>query len=800
LLRLATCITHEHNPFLVVLAVCICAVACFAALDLRARRADGYAGNTWWLAGSALCFGCGVWATHFVAMLAFLAPVPVTYDIGHTAVSIVVSTLGVAAAFALADQDQRFGPVVGGLVIGLSIGAMHNIGMGGMELAGQVLRDPTRSTVSVGIGAAFAMLALFNERDDGSARRRALSVLLLVLAVGGLHFTAMSGTTIVPSVLASPSDAPNGNLPLAVAVAAVTGLILVLGAAASILDKRRDIEVDRQRALASVTFEGILIHRHGVVLDANEAFCRMVGGPVGGLRGKHLLAFIAPEDAEIVRAQIDRSTGQPFETTILTTDGRRCPVEILSREIERADGPARVMAIRDLTERHQAEEQVRHMAHHDVLTGLPNRALLAQRLSQALAAATPGRAQVGMLCIDLDRFKPVNDMLGHQSGDLLLTQVAQRLRACARTGDTVARLGGDEFAIALPAVAGMDVAQAIARRVVATLSQPFDVNGAQVSIGASVGVALSTAEGTSPERLLRDADTALYVAKESGRGRECVFDAAMGQRVSDRRQLEQDLREAVAGQQLELFYQPVVDCRTEAVLGYEALVRWNHPTRGRVPPIDFIPLAEETGTIIELGRWVMETACAQAASWPLPRRIAVNLSPAQFQQPDLVEMVVEILQRTGLPPARLEIEVTEGVLIADADAALRIFRGLRAAGVKIALDDFGSGYSSMTYLRQFPFDKIKIDRAFIHGLETDQEAQAIVGAILALASGLHMQVTAEGVETESQLEELRARGCGQVQGYLLGLPVPAANLDFSPPRAVDAAPAPARALAANAAD
>ncbi len=440
------------------------------------------------------------------------------------------------------------------------------------------------------------------------------------------------------------------------------------------------------------------------------------------------------------------------------------------------------------------------MAQHDVLTGLPNRALLSLRLSQALAAATPGRAQVGMLCIDLDRFKPVNDMLGHQSGDLQLTQVAQRLRACARAGDTVARLGGDEFAIALPAVAGMDVAQAIARRVVTTLSQPFDVNGAQVSIGASVGVALSGGEDITAERLLRDADTALYVAKDSGRGRECVFDAAMGQRVSDRRQLEQDLREAVAGQQLELFYQPVVDCRTEVVLGYEALVRWNHPTRGRVPPADFIPLAEETGTIIELGRWVMETACAQAASWPLPRRIAVNLSPAQFQQPDVVEMVVEILQRTGLPPARLEVEVTEGVLIADADAALRIFRGLRAAGVKIALDDFGSGYSSMTYLRQFPFDKIKIDRAFIHGLETDQEAQAIVGAILALASGLHMQVTAEGVETESQLEELRARGCGQVQGYLLGLPVPAASLDFSSPRAVDAAPAPTLALAANAAD
>jgi predicted signal transduction protein with EAL and GGDEF domain len=348
----------------------------------------------------------------------------------------------------------------------------------------------------------------------------------------------------------------------------------------------------------------------------------------------------------------------------------------------------------------------------------------------------------------------------------------------------------------------MDVARAIARRIVAALSRPFEVNGAQVSIGASVGVALSAGEGDSAERLLRDADTALYVAKDSGRGRECLFDAAMGQRVGDRRQLEQDLREAVAGHQLELFYQPVVDCQTEAVLGYEALVRWNHPTRGRVPPGDFIPLAEETGTIIELGRWVMETACAQAASWPMPRRIAVNLSPAQFRQPDLVEMVVEILQRTGLPPARLEVEVTEGVLIADADAALRIFRSLRAAGVKIALDDFGSGYSSMTYLRLFPFDKIKIDRAFIHGLATDPEAQAIVSAILTLARGLHMQVTAEGVETESQLEELRARGCGQVQGYLLGLPVPAANLDFTPFRSVDAAPVPppGRALAAHEAD
>ncbi|MDR3536908.1 MAG: EAL domain-containing protein [Acetobacteraceae bacterium] len=780
MLRVVNCIAYDHDLALVALAVGICVVACWAALELHARRARGWSGSTGWLIGSGICFGCGVWATHFVAMLAFIAPVPVSYDFWPMALSIVVSTAGATAAFLIADRGRAIGALIGGVVIGSTIGAMHYVGMDAMTLGRTVAYAPATSASAIALGTVFATLALCVERRGGSPVRRGAAVALLALAVLSPHFTAMAGTTIVPGFL---EPGPGATAPqvgaLAIAVASVTALILVLAASAVVLDKRSDTETDRLRQLASATFEGILIHRNGTVLDVNDAFCRMVRATAREVIGRPLEDFVTPEDADGVRRQIRRPTGERDEITLMASDGSRSPVEVLGRQIQRADGPARVVAVRDLTERQRAEERMRHMAHHDVLTGLPNRALMDMRLSQALAGAKLDGSNVAVLCIDLDRFKTVNDLLGHQGGDTLLTHVAQRLQGCIRARDTVARLGGDEFVAVLPNLPTADVAASVARRIVEALSRPFELNGSQVSIGASIGVAVAPADGTTADVLLQHADIALYAVKDAGRGRHCFFDESMGVRVCNRRQLEQDLREALAGNQFELFYQPVVDCRTDLILSYEALLRWNHPTRGRVPPNDFIPLAEETGMIVPIGRWVLETACAEAASWPRPLRVAVNLSPVQFQQSDLAAMVMEVLARTGLPPTRLEMEVTEGVLIADADVALRIFGSMKAAGIKIALDDFGSGYSSMTYLRQFPFDKIKIDRAFVRGLGNDHEAQAIVDAILTLARGLRMEVTAEGVETGCQLEALRGRGCDQVQGYFLGIPLPAAELDFS---------------------
>jgi diguanylate cyclase len=772
-LRVLGCIANDHDPSLIALAVGICAVSCLSALTMLGRHRAGQAGRWRWLICSGVCLGGGAWATHFVAMLAYVTTVPITYDTAYTAATVVVAAVGATFGFALADRGVA-GSVAGAVVMGAAIAAMHFLGMGGMRLSGSLLYDTQNVIGAIAVGVGLAVVALVTRRPNDGFVRRAQTAALLALSIMGLHFIAMSGTTIVPGPTNQPWGAPLDADLLAVAIASVIGLILTLGVFAAMLDERADLETERIRQLASATFEGILIQRGGIVIDANDVFCRMAGIGAHSAAGRRFLDFVAPEDIDLVRSHLVRPRSDHVEITLVSESGERCPAEILARPIQQPDGTATVVAIRDLTERRRAEEKVRQLAHHDTLTGLPNRALLGSRLSQALETAALGGSLVAVLCLDLDRFKAVNDLLGHQGGDLLLVQVARRLQGCVRAGTTVARLGGDEFAIIVPHLPTTDQGADLARRVVDTLSNPFDLEGVRASIGVSIGLAFYPMDGTSPDLLLRNADTALYCAKESGRGTFKFFDASMEQRIVTRRNLETDLRQALELDQLVLFYQPIVDCNEGAVLGYEALLRWNHPERGLIPPSEFIPLAEETKLIVEIGHWVLATACAEAASWPIPHRLAVNLSSGQFQEPDLVSRLVTILERTGLHASRLELEVTESVIIANAAIAAAAFDDIRALGVRIVLDDFGSGYSSLSCLRQFAFDKIKIDQTFVQGLGEDNGTQAVVDAMLVLARGLCLDVTAEGVETERQLEQLRRRQCHEVQGFLLGRPKPAA--------------------------
>ena len=431
-------------------------------------------------------------------------------------------------------------------------------------------------------------------------------------------------------------------------------------------------------------------------------------------------------------------------------------------------------AMLDLSERKRSEAQMRHLAQHDGLTGLPNRLMLDDLLAEAVESARRRGHGVGVLCLDLDRFKPVNDLFGHAAGDWLLVDVSCRLSGMLRAGDTLARLGGDEFAIVLAAAEQPSEGAGLAQRIVDALSQPFDVDGQPVTIGVSVGVACSAAEECDHETLLRLAGVAMHRAKEEGRGTFRVFEPAMDEQIQYRRVLEQDLRRAIEGGALELHYQPIVDCAGGGLLGFEALVRWEHPERGRIPPSEFVPLAEACGLIVPLGRWVLEAACREAAGWPAPLRVAVNVSPAQFRQQDLPQQVADTLARCGLAAARLEVEVTEGFLVDDPERALAILSALKAHGIALSLDDFGTGYSSLSYLHRFPFDKIKIDRSFVQRLGRDDQAGAIVRAVIAMADSLALTVTAEGVETEAQLRALQAQRCGQVQGYLTGRPMPAA--------------------------
>ncbi len=429
----------------------------------------------------------------------------------------------------------------------------------------------------------------------------------------------------------------------------------------------------------------------------------------------------------------------------------------------------------DVTEQRRVESQVVYLANHDALTGLRNRGAMRDELQRLLARNARGE-DLAVLCLDLDRFKAVNDLFGHPAGDALLRQVADRLRQCTRDTDFVVRLGGDEFAVLQCGAPQPASSARLARRIIATLAEPFDLDGQRANIGSSVGIAIAPFDGADPETLLKNADLALYRAKADGRGTLCYFEPGMDSRAQARRTLEADLRTALAEQQFHLLYQPQIDTGSGTVTGVEALLRWQHPGRGIVSPADFIPLAEESGVIVPLGRWVLAQACRDAAGWPAAVRVAVNVSAVQFGHGTLVRDVMQALGDAGLPAERLELEITESVMLRDAEQALLQLRELRRRGVRVAMDDFGTGYSSLSTLRSFPFDRIKIDRSFVHDVEHNAEAQAIVRAVTGLGRSLGMATTVEGVETLAQLAAVQREGCAEVQGYLFSRPRPAAEV------------------------
>ena len=420
--------------------------------------------------------------------------------------------------------------------------------------------------------------------------------------------------------------------------------------------------------------------------------------------------------------------------------------------------------------------QIAFLAHHDPLTRLPNRILFHERVQQALAQLDRG-VEFAVLCLDLDRFKVVNDTLGHPVGDGLLRQVAERLQACVREGDTVARLGGDEFAVILLKVGGPSEVDHLAARIIEVIGTGYDIDGYQIDIGTSIGIALAPADGSASHELLKNADTALYGAKASGRGTSCFYEASMNATLQSRRALEVGMRRAILSEEFELYYQPLVDAHTHRLCGFEALIRWQDPEHGMILPDAFIPIAESSGLIEIIGQWVLRRACLDAANWHDDIKVAVNLSSSQFKDKNLISHVRAALEASRLPAHRLELEITESVLLHDSSAILAILTEIKALGVQISMDDFGTGYSSLSYLRSFPFDKVKIDRSFIKDLPHDKNSVAIVRAIVGLSTTLGMSITAEGVETSEQAAQLALEDCTQLQGYLFSRPVPLASVD-----------------------
>jgi diguanylate cyclase (GGDEF)-like protein len=426
----------------------------------------------------------------------------------------------------------------------------------------------------------------------------------------------------------------------------------------------------------------------------------------------------------------------------------------------------------DITDRQRAEDRIVHMARHDALTDLPNRMMMRERLDHELKRVKRGEC-LAVLCLDLDHFKSVNDTLGHPIGDELLKVVAERLRRCTREPDTIARLGGDEFAIIMTGMLQPTDAVALAKRIRESITKPYHLDGHQIVTDISIGISLAPIDSSEPDQLLKNADMALYGAKGEGRGTYRFFEPEMDARMRARRELELDLRNALVNAEFELYYQPLVNLKSNEITAFEALVRWNHPARGLISPAEFIPVAEETGLIIPLGEWVLRRACQETAPWPEHIKVAVNLSPAQLKSRNLMQLVMSALAESGLAPSRLQLEITETVLMQNTFNTLATLHQLRKLGVQIAMDDFGTGYSSLSYLRSFPFDKIKIDRSFIQDLSNGAEPLAIVHAVTGLAKSLNMISTAEGVETQQQLDHLQNVGCTEMQGYLFSRARPA---------------------------
>ncbi len=533
---------------------------------------------------------------------------------------------------------------------------------------------------------------------------------------------------------------------------------------------------ERMRKFAAATRDGVLFHRNGVVTDANDALLEIIGYTREEIVGHNVVEFVVPESLEAVTEYMRTGREDAHEIEILHQRGHSVAMEVVGKTLHVNGEIYRLVVLRDITARKHAEARIQYLAHHDMLTGLPNRAYLTERLATILALARRHRTLVAIAFIDLDDFKIVNDTHGHHAGDAVLREVAARIKQVLRESDMVSRLGGDEFLVILADLVSPEDAATVAQKLLQTISGPFTLEGDELYTKASIGVSLFPRDGRNADDLIRHADAAMYQAKEQGRGQCRFYTSGLEETGYDAATREAQLREAVGKGEFVLYYQPQVNVRDLNLTGIEALVRWHHPEHGVIDPGQFIEFAETRGLINEIGQYVLREACRQNKEWQdagfaaLP--ISVNVSAAQFHRSDLVAQITRVLEESGLDGRHLELELTESMLM-DERIVGEALTGLRALGVKLVSDDFGTGYSSLSYLKRYPIDKLKIDRSFIDDLGQDADDRAIAIAIINLAKTLKLTALAEGVEREEQLEFLRAHGCDEFQGYLAGKPVPA---------------------------
>jgi diguanylate cyclase len=773
MLKVYGCIVNAHDLRLVGLAAVICALASLTAITLlhHVRKSDGHV-RYLWLAVSAITTGFGIWATHFIAMLAFSPGLPSGYNIVLTILSllaaIILTGLGLIVALSKSLPGAAW---IGGVIVGGGIAVLHYTGMAAFEVEGRIVWDPALVVASIALGAIIGGAALWVGLRANSTKWRVYGALLLTVAICSHHFTAMGAVSIIPdpTIEVSKSALPTSWLAVAVALASFAIIVLALaGLALDIRDRRRaELEADRMRGLANAAVEGLIVCDGDVIATVNNSFAALAGSTVERVIGTGLAAYF-PDEA--TRLKLMGRPNHPVEVEMRSDQGAAVPVELILRPVDFAGKPHHAIAVRDLRARKQAEQHIRFLAHHDALTGLPNRSSFNKKLDQEIEGALACGQRLAVLCLDLDRFKEVNDLFGHAAGDTLLQTFAKCVTGVLDQSQMMARLGGDEFAIILPAIGGPSAAGRVAENILEVLRAENANSATAALVSTSIGIAICPSDASDRQALLSHADTALYRAKMEGRGTYRFFETTMGAEVRERRLLEHDLRHAISRRELRLVYQPQKDIKTGTITGLEALLRWTHATRGEIGPAVFIPIAEESGAILQIGEWVLRAACREASTWNRPLAVAVNVSAVQLHTASFASLVHEILFQTGLPARRLELEITETALVRDLNRALATLRQLKAMGVRIAMDDFGTGYSSLSNLRAFPFDKIKIDGSFIKSVDVNGQAATIVRAVLGLGRGLRLPVLAEGVETAGELAFLSGELCDEAQGYLLGRP------------------------------
>ncbi len=774
-----TALASGYDLRLVVLSVVIAIVGAYVGLTLSERVAKHHGKSRYlWLAGGAIAFGSSVWAMHFTGMLAFRLPVDVSYDVPLVVLSLLVAMLAAGVAlFTVSRPRVTWRSSVGGAVaMGVGIGSMHYIGMFAMRMPATMEWDLRIVALSAVVAVVLSLVALrlsFRLHAVSGKRfgsHRIAAAIIMGSAIAGMHYTGMAAATFVAAVrdpntgLRLSGDAVGGD-----AIAFITLLVSGFAAVLAFIDRRFAAQ-DSALALSQRRLSMVVANAPVVffALDANGIITIAEGRDLAAIRhtAESIIGrsfFDVYNDVPVLIDQARRALGGHEHTALSTLDG--VVLETHWTPVYAGGRVDSVVAVAtDITERHRAEIALQHLAHHDTLTGLPNRAFLNERLAKVMEAARRTGEPVALALIDLDRFKDVNDTMGHDVGDALLQDVAVRLRGVLRERDLVARFGGDEFAVLLPDTGGVEASQ-IVQRLLASMSPPCVINGRSLSVAGSIGLAVSPLHGRTTATLLRKADVAMYAAKRAGGG--CVlYDSALDH-------LEEQLRKALHDQAFTLAYQPIFELGG-GLRGSEALLRWTQSDGTVVQPNDFIPYAEESGLIVPIGAWVLQTACTQNAVWNRAGhrlQVSVNVSTKQIADPDFVQTVQTALRESGLAPELLELELTETAITANIDRNAAVVKELRALGVRIAVDDFGTGYNSLATLKSYEVDTLKLDMCFVTGVAENPVDRAIASAVITAAHALGARVVAEGIETAEQLAALVALHSDFGQGYLFSKPV-----------------------------